>query len=50
MVEAFYYLLRAFMMVQKFQFLIDPPAVINIKSAWGQLVAATGHYLNSLGS
>lgn len=50
MVETCYSVLRAFMMVQELQFLIDPPGVINFKSAWGQLVEATGHYLDSLGS
>lgn len=49
-VEAFCYLLRAFVMVHGFPFLNDPPSIINLKSAWGQLVDATGHYLNSLGS
>ena len=33
--EAFYNLLRASVMVQKLQFLIDPPGTINFKSAWG---------------
>lgn len=38
------------MMVQGFKFLTDPPNVINFKSTWGQLVEATGHYLDSFGS
>ena len=50
MIEALYNLFRAFMMVQEVQFLIDSPCVINFKSAWGQLIEATGHYLNSVGS
>lgn len=49
-VEAFCYLLRAFVMVQGFPFLNDPPSIINFKSAWGQLVEAIEPYLNSLGS
>ena len=35
MAEAFYYLLRASVMIQKLQFLIDLPGAINFKSAWG---------------
>ena len=50
MVVAFYNLLRALVMVREFQFLIGPPCVISFKSVWGQLVEATGHYLNSVGS
>lgn len=44
------HLLRALVMVLEFQFLIGPPCVISFKSVWGQLVEATGHYLNSVGS
>lgn len=43
------HLLGALVMVRAFQFLITP-CVISFKSVWGQLVEATGHYLNSVGS
>ena len=50
MVGTFYYILRAFTMVEEFQLLIDSPCVINFRSTSSQLVEPTGHYLNSLES
>lgn len=50
MVGTFCYILRAFMMVSEFQFLIDSLCVINFRSTWSQSVEPTGHYLNSSGS